>query len=254
MDVSISPSLVAWFRELLEKKLFLESYTISHKHYLSRRAKTPYKRVDDLFEYKLFLESKNLTNDEVPSSKIIFKIIDSSIQEIKVYIIASKENLQYQDRLCARVKNGEIIVLNLCRIPLKEMYITSAGNISTTYDDVNIEGVVEKENGHTKEFQSLWGSPTYTEFLNSSWDRKWNKIWNLDYLEEDMLKFRHSIVQNLAGSLAYLTIRPTVRNSNITSKLYRFWCVFVVNFLANERITNVLYWSLVLLKIKRLKT
>ena len=26
-------------------------------------------------------------------------------------------------------------------------------------------------------------SPTYSEFLNSRWKRKWDVVWNLDYIE-----------------------------------------------------------------------
>ena len=252
VDISVSPGILGWIKEILEKAIFKSSYIISHQNYLSWKATTRYKQVKNLFEYKLLLENRYLTNDESPASKIIFKIIDQDILRIRAFIIAEKGKLQYQDMVSMHVRGQEITVIHLSRIPLKEIIVCSNG-ISTTYDDVRIEGEVTKEGGSVIKFDSLWGSPTYTEFLNSSWDRKWGKIWNLDYLQDQKKNFRHSLVHRLAGSLAYLNIRPTARKQSFTQIIYRYWCIFVVNIIANERVTNFIFWCLVFTRIKRLK-
>ncbi|TOP60449.1 hypothetical protein, partial [Vibrio parahaemolyticus] len=94
--------------------------------------------------------------------------------------------------------------------------------------------------------------PLYEEFMNDDWDRKWGHVWCITFLNQEFENFRFKYIGRLAGPFALLDLgkRP---NEPKMAKLRRYWCSFVVNFICNEKLLKMLWWTTMKLRVKSLK-
>lgn len=197
LDISIPAGTLGLFTERITKFLFLASYEISHAEHLKRfQAGKHLDELGEFFEFDVHLECDYVSNATVPTSFLILRNRSGqTFNRVELLVEANGEYVKYQD-FTTLVAVGEIpLVVYLPRIPLKEIEFTNTNRIILPYRDVTVTVFVHDDS--IPEYKSKAKSrairPTYTEFLNSSWDKKWGTVWNLDYIESCKTDLRHKL-------------------------------------------------------------
>lgn len=258
VDVSLPAGTLSLLLDPITKFLFLDSYRVSHEEHLKRFS--PGKRFEKLgkyFEFELHLESNYVSNATVPMSFVILRNTSGrTFKRVEVVVEADAGYVKYQD-VSSLVEVGPTpVVLHLPRIPLKEIELTRDNRIMTSYNDVHVrlqiaDGAVEEGESAA---ESLTIRPTYTEFLNSRWDKKWETVWNLDYIESRKTELRHRLYfylvtrnrHRMAGEpgswvwQSYKTLRLL-----IGGPLYRL--------LSFERVISTFFWIPIWFRVRKLE-
>lgn len=199
IDISLPVGTLGLFTETITKYLFLASYQVSHDEHLKRtQAGKRFRELGEFFEFDIHLECDHVSNATVPTSFLILRNRSGqTFNRIELLVEANAGRVKYQD-FTTLIAFGETpLVVYLPRIPLKEIEFTDANRIVTSYHDVTVSISICNE-GSIPEYKvkatSLPISPTYTEFLNSLWDKKWGTIWNLDYIKSRKTDLRDKLL------------------------------------------------------------
>lgn len=253
MEFKLPPGLFGLIKNWLEKLIFLRAYIISHNDYIYRTSKLHFKELADEIDYDVKLASRYISNDEVPMSKLYVKTGKNNIyNHFTGYVKAFSGNVCYQNPIDIElVSDEQVVITHLPSIPLKDITIDDDG-IVTTYSEVTLSGVFYGEGGVTKEISDTFGSPTYTEFLNSTWSRKWDHVWNLDFLEFEFGEMRHTLIYTLAGPFAFIAHSNTY--VGFLGKVNKLWDKLVLNVITNQKALKVYWWATMPLRVRRWQT
>jgi len=209
MDLDFSFGILGALKQKIEKIIFYEAYSFSHKDYLKFHNRLLFRYMAEGIEVDVYLENKHLSNEELPLSKLYLKTSSNNeYKRLTGHILAYDGSVVYQNPVNVLFnKPEELIIYYLPNLPLKEVFIDDG--VYTTYSEVELKGELEDSEGNKKEVDHRIGGPTYTEFLNSEWERKWGAIWNLDFLVQEYRNYRLRLIVRLAGSLALLHTKKT---------------------------------------------
>lgn len=258
VDVSLPAGTLGLLIDPVTKFLFLKPYRVSHEEHLKRSQMG--KRFDALgsfFEFDIHLEGNHISNSTVPMSFLILRNTSkSSFQRIDLLVEADAGYVKYQD-FTTLVDVGETpLVVNLPRIPLKEIELTSNNRIITTYDKVRVKIKIHDEalRDHESKGDSHSISPTYTEFLNSRWDKKWDHFWNLDYIESCKTELRHRLQFYLVTRNRWpVAGEPRTGFYQLYKALRYLVGAPLFRLLSHERVISALFWVPIFLHFKTLK-
>jgi len=258
IDISIPAGTLGLLTDRATKFLFLTPYQVSHQEHLKRFQ--PGKRFDELgefFEFDIHLECDHISNATVPTSFLILRNRSTqTFERVELLVEADGGYVKYQD-FTTLVNVGETaLVVYLPRIPLKEIEFTSRNRIVTPYDKVTVS--LHIRDSAVPEYKakatSRSISPSYTEFLNSSWNEKWGTVWNLDYIESRKTDLRHELQ-------FYLVTRnrwPVAGESS--SRIYRMYKVLrlllgmpLFRILSHEWVVSAIFWLPIFVRYRKLK-
>jgi hypothetical protein len=257
VDVSLPVGTLGFFKEKITKFLFLPSYRVSHNRFLERsQAGKHFQALGEFFEFDLHLESDHLSNATVPMSFVVLRNRSGQIfSRIEVHVQATARHVEYQD-FTTLIEVGERpVVINLPRIPLKEMQVTESDGITTTYDNARVsisilDDAIPVQQARAKSHRI---TPSYTEFLNSEWDKKWDVVWNLDYIEtcknelRDRLRF-YFVTRNRFPMEGEPRCRLYRKYKHLRLVLGRpfHWV------LGQDRVIAMIFWVPIFIRLRRL--
>jgi hypothetical protein len=164
--------------------------------------------------------------------------------------------VKYQDFITLIDVDQTPLVVNLPRIPLKEIEFTRNNRIITTYDNVRVKVKIidSSVSEYESKAESLSISPTYTEFLNSRWDKKWGFVWNLDYIESCKVELRHKLQFYLVDRNRWSVVgEPKNRFYQIYKILRLLVGMPLFYVLSHERVISTLFWVPIFVWLKKLK-
>lgn len=250
MDIPTPFGLLKWIKVWLDKIIMLKPYQTSHSKYLKRKGELFFRVLTEGIEYDLRLENKHFNNKENPCSKLVLKFSDGfEGGELRGIVVAESGDLQYQERFHIIYMGKPLVVVRLPRMPLKDLYLFDDG-VKLSIDNIFVEGELIDRHGNTIKFKTINGCPVYNEYLNGEWDYRWGIVWNLDYLSELKSSFRHKILNQLLGELWSLG-PPRRKNREIRAFLSDIYRRVVVNGLLHEKVVNVIFWLLVILRVQK---
>jgi hypothetical protein len=250
MDIPTPLGLLKWLKEWLERIFMLKPYQTSHSKYLKRKNELLFRVLTKDIEYDLKLENKHFNNKENPCSKLVFKFPDGFEGGVlQGVVIAESGDLQHQERFHIIYMGKPLVVIKLPRMPLKDLYVFDDG-VKLSIDNIFIEGEFIDRQGNINQFKTINGCPIYNEYLNGEWDYRWGIVWNLDYLSEIKSNFRHRILNKLLGQLWSLG-PPRRKNRTIRRFLSDIYREVLVNGLLHEKVINVIFWLLVILRVQK---
>lgn len=257
IDISIPAGTLGLLTDPITKFLFLDAYRISHEEHLKRfQTGKSFQSIGEFFEYDIHLECNHVSNSTVPMSFVILRNkSDRIFERVELLIEADAGYVKYQD-FTTLIDVGETpIVVNLPRIPLKEIEFTSNNRIITSYKSAKVKIVIPDQSLSERESKSESHaiSPTYTEFLNSRWDKKWDTVWNLDYIESCKTELRHKLQYYL------VTRNKWPVSGDPRSKVFQIYKLIrlllgapLFKLLSYERAISVIFWVPIFLRIKKL--
>ena len=189
----------------IEKWIFLDAYIYSHNEYLKRTSLgSRWKKLDENLEYDIKFENI-FSNEKIPLHTIALKNRTSKVlRNIKVQIIAESDFLKYSDTIEIPFLDNKIHISHLCRIPLQEIYIEN-GKIFLPYDRILVSITYQLEENIYKRENYFF--LTYTEYLNSEWEEKWGKIWNLDLIRRNQQRLREKLWYYLILKYQYISYK-----------------------------------------------
>ena len=197
VDISIPAGTLTLFAERITKYLFLASYQVSHEEHLKRfQAGKRFDELGEFFEFDIHLECDHVSNATVPTSFLILRNRSGrTFSRIELLVEANGGYVKYKDFTTLIAVSETPLVVYLPRIPLKEIEFTNTNRIVTPYNNVTVTVFIRDDSipEYQSKAASLPISPTYTEFLNSSWDKKWGTVWNLDYIKSCKTDLRHKL-------------------------------------------------------------
>jgi len=238
--------------------MFLPAYMASHAAYIERSCiGKPWKKLGDHFEFDIHLESNFLSNETSPTSCLFLRNLSGKeFSSVEILVTAEAAYGRYQDLAVLR-DVGEIPeIVKLPRIPLKEVEITEDGKLHTIYKEVTVQlWVLASPCGPALEHLKFPPfRPSYTEFLNSTWVKKWDTVWNLDYIESLKRRMREKMMwffitrnrHNVYGEPRSLLYRAY--------KLLRLSCgIPLYGLLSHKFILPIFFWTPVVLRFKNLE-
>lgn len=248
VDISLPAGTLGLLIDPITKHLFLNSYQVSHEEHLKRfQIGRRFDSLGRFFEFDIHLECNHISNSTVPMSFLILRnTSDRTFRRVELIVEADAGYVKYQD-FNTLVDIGKTpLVVYLPRIPLKEIELTHDNKIITTYKNVvvKVEILDESLSGNESTGESYPISPTYTEFLNSRWERKWDTFWNLDYIESCKTDLRHKLQYYLVTRNKW----PVAGEPrNIFYQIYKAVRLLVsvplYRILSYERVIAVLFWA-----------
>jgi hypothetical protein len=257
VDVSIPAGTLGLLIDPITKFLFLNTYKISHEEHL-KRFRTG-KRFDELgrfFEFDIHLECNYLSNSTIPMSFIIIRNkSEKKFSRVELLVEADAGYVKYQDFTTLIDIESTPLVVNLPRIPLKEIEFTSNNHIVTTYKDIRIKIKIidDSINEYDASAESYAINPSYTEFLNSSWDKKWESMWNLDYIESNKNEIRHKLQYHLITRNKWPI---SGESTNIFYQSYKILRLLVgmplFKVLSNKYVIATIFWVPIFTRLKKL--
>jgi hypothetical protein len=125
-----------------------------------------------------------------------------------------------------------------------------------SYDHARVELTIVDDSlpPHQTKGLSRRISPSYTEFLNSRWEKKWDTMWNLDYIE---LK-KCDLKERLQYSLVTKHRWPVAGESTALSHLVWKACCLRLGrplfaLLKHDRVISTLFWMPIFIRVRKLK-
>ena len=253
---SIPIGVLKFIADKLEDMVALPAYKLSHQNYLNHKHRVLYTPLVSSIEYDLFLESKHVSNEEAPMSKLYVKVdVDSPYRCLSGYVIAKSGPLIYQNPIMIRIEENRestsVYVCNLPQLPLKDLYVDD-NRVHLSINDLEFCGTLTDQGGIASEFKIGLGLPLYEEFMNDDWEKKWGEVWCLTFLNREFDNYRFKFINKLAGPFA-LNHSYARANESFRTKIRRHWSSIVVNGICHEYVIKVLWWSTMKFRIKYLK-
>jgi len=258
VDISLPAGTLGLLVDPITKFLFHDAYEVSHEEHLKRFR--PGKRFDALgkfFEYDIHLECNHISNATVPMSFLILRnTSERKFSRIELVVEADAGYVRYQD-FTTLIDVGIIpLVVNLPRIPLKEIEVTKTNRIVTTYSKVVVKiSILDSSlSEYEAKSESHGITQTYTEFLNSRWEKKWDSVWNLDYIESCKTEIKHKLLYYLVSRNQW-PVAGEPRNAlfQIYKGIRLLIGAPVFRILSYEKIISTLFWVPIFLRINKLK-
>lgn len=258
VDVSLPAGTLGLLIDPVTKFLFLKSYRISHEEHLKRfRMGKRFDALGSFFEFDIHLECNHISNSAVPMSFLILRnTSERSFERIELLVEADAGYVKYQDFTTLVDVGKTPLVVNLPRIPLKEIELTSNNRIITTYDKVRIKINIHDDllSDYEAKGESHSIRPTYTEFLNSRWDKKWDQFWNLDYIESCKTDLRHRLQFYLVTRNRWpVSGEPRDAFYHLYKALRLLVGSPLFLLLSPQRVISALFWVPIFLRLKTLE-
>lgn len=257
IDVSIPAGTLGLLFDPITKFLFLDSYRVSHEEHVKRfQTGKCFDELGIFFEFDIHLECNYLSNSTVPMSFIILRNkSDKKFSRVELLVEADAGYVKYQDFTTLVDIESTPLVVNLPRIPLKEIEFTSNNRIVTTYKNVRVKIKIidDSVSEYDSSAESYEISPSYTEFLNSRWDKKWEFVWNLDFIESSKTDLKHKFQFYLITRNKWpISGEP----KNIFYQLYKVIRLLVgmplFKILSNKYVLPIMFWVPIFLRLKKL--
>jgi len=257
VDISIPAGTLGLLSDKLTKFLFLAAYQVSHQEHLKRfQAGKHFDELGEFFEFDIHLECDHISNATVPTSFLILRNRSGqTFERVELLVEADGGYVKYQD-FTTLISVGETpLVVYLPRIPLKEIEFTSSNRIVTPYDKVTVTVLIHDSAvpEHKAKATSWPINPTYTEFLNSSWDEKWGAVWNLDHIESCKTTLRHKLQFYL------VTRNRWPVEGEPSNRIYRMYKVLrlllgmpLFRILSHEWIVATIFWLPIFVRYRKL--
>lgn len=258
VDMSIPAGTLGLLIDPVTKFLFLQSYRVSHEEHLKRFSAG--KRFDELgnfFEFDIYLECNHISNSTVPMSFLILRNTSEKLfQRVELLVEADAGYVKYQDFSTLIDVGKTPLVVNLPKIPLKEIEFTRNNRIVTSYDKVRVK--IWILDGSLSEYESKSEcypiSPSYTEFLNSRWEKKWDFVWNLDYIESCKTELRHKLQYYLVTRNKWPIFGEPENWVYQAYKVLRLLLGMpIFHLLSYELVTSALFWLPIFVRFKKLR-
>jgi len=180
---------------------------------------------------------------------------DRLFERVELLVEADAGYVKYQD-FTTLIDVGETpVVVNLPRVPLKEIEFSSNNRIITSYKNAKVKIAILDQSLSERESKSESQAinPTYTEFLNSRWDKKWDTVWNLDYIESCKTDLRHKLQYYLVTRNKWPVTGEPRRKIFQFYKLLRLLIgVPLFKLLSYERVISTIFWVPIFLRLKKL--
>lgn len=258
VDISIPAGTLGLLVDPITKFLFREVYEVSHEEHLKRfRPGKRFETLGKFFEYDIHLECNHISNATVPMSFLILRNTSERIfNRVELVVEADAGYVKYQDFTTLIGVGITPLVVNLPRIPLKEIEVTKNNKIVTTYSKVVVKIAIldSSLSEYESKAESHGITPTYTEFLNSRWERKWDAVWNLDYIESCKTEIKHKLLYYLVSRNQWPVAGEP---QNTLFQLYKGLRLFVgfpiYRILSHQWVISTLFWFPIFLRIKKRK-
>ncbi len=258
VDISIPAGTLGLLADKVTKFLFLASYQVSHTEHLKRiQAGKSFDELGEFFEFDIHLECDHISNATVPTSFLILRNRSAqTFQRVELLVEADGGYVKYQD-FTTLIDVGETpLIVYLPRIPLKEVEIISHNRIVTSYKKVTVTLYIRDSS--VPEYQAKatsWPiSPSFTELLNSSWDKKWGAVWNLDYIESCKTDLKHELQYH------FVTRNRWPVSGESSSRVYRLYKILRLLFgiplfrmLSHEWVVSAMFWLPIFVRYRKLR-
>lgn len=217
-------------------------YIQSHRVYLTQRVPGKHwRRLGDALEYDLAT-----TNDfivECGGEPLLLLRAASSVQSpIRRVVVRVTTHKGERKRQLAPVRvdniGGDVVEIPLPGMPVEWLSMTKAGIVSA-YDTVTVE-LLEQQVGMTNEVfdhppvDFLY--PTYTDYLNGNFERRWGELWNLD----ELVSGRDRFGEMVRGRLLHWHENLSWRRPRGAGGLRRL----VANGITQPRVLNLIFRAL----------
>jgi hypothetical protein len=178
-------SAVRWFSSAATKKLFLQTFHRSHEIWIKHhRLGTYWNKCGDHIEYSLYLAY--FTDPEPRASKIAIRAITENIVSLSMTFEAESDTDRFQEQITMHDVNRKAIVWTLANIPYQNFIgIDHSGCPRFMWDKYRLRNVkIQLQCGQDITlFDSVISHLTHTWAMNSRWEFKWGRFWNLDALQ-----------------------------------------------------------------------
>lgn len=257
-DIALPAGSLGLLANPITKFLFYKSYEISHQEYLRRnQIGQRFENIGKYFSFDIHLESDYISNATIPISSLVLRnISEKKFKRIELIVKAEADYAAFQDFTTLFDVDDKQLVINLPRIPLKQLDITKDHKIIRTYNKVQVKIRIIDDPSITQndaESESLPIHPSYTEFLNSRWDKKWDAVWNLDFIEslkDDIhVKLRYYLITRNRYRVAG---EPNTRIYNLYKFARRQISRPVYWLIGRDRVVTVIFWMPIFLRLKKL--
>lgn len=251
MEITSTPlGALKWFKNWIEKQLFLNLFQQSHLVYVRRISKPHFRHLAHGVEYDLQLESEYFSNKSNPVSSMLIKFPeDAEGMRLKGKVISESGEYQQQDNFDICFEGKSKIRLKLPEMPLLNCIPTEKG-IVLTVTDIYLKGVFINRQGDVTPFHTEKSHPLYNEFLNSDFAFKWGSAWNLDHLYSEMSDFRHRVLYALLGDFWMLnSYRPA---TGFRANFQAYYTKVVLNTVGHEKVCNGIYWVMLRTGMRKL--
>jgi hypothetical protein len=189
--MSISPPIgliitaARWVSGLVTKKLFMSTYHRSHELWAKRqRLGSHWKSCGDHLEYSLYLAQ--LTDPEPRISKIAIRTTGGDIARLALTFEAESDVARFQEQVTMVNVNRKAIVWTMTNIPYQR-FVELHEHVGPrfSWDAYRMRDVrIKLQSGEdVAPFDTMTSHLTHTWFLNSEWELKWHRFWNLDAVQ-----------------------------------------------------------------------
>ena len=231
-----------------ESHLLEPHYLRSHDKYLTHKS-ARWESVSEDLELCIYLES-TLTDERDPVSFIALRRAlngQRPIDSVELVVEAESELARYEERVVLRNVGRKPTIRYLRLIPLQEMWLLENRWFHCSYDTIRIyiERVLSEGCAILSNHCHRIYTPTYHDFLNASFARKWGHVYNLDFLERAKDDLSSSIMFSFHTTLE-LSL-PRLSNS-WWSRVRRA----LASFMTSRRVISVLFWTALLLRLVRI--
>lgn len=258
VDVSIPAGTLGLLLDPITKFLFLDSYRVSHEEHLKHtRLGKRFGELGSFFEFDIHLECNYLSNSTVPMSFIILRNkSENKFSRAELLVEADAGHVKYQDFTTLIDLDSIPRVVSLPSIPLKEVEFTDSNDIVTSYNNVRVKIKIIDDKIISEEESSAEScaiSPTYTEFLNSNWDKKWGVVWNLDYIERCKTILKSKLEYYFITRNSWPVVGEPDSTFYQVYKLARLlFGIPLFKFLSNKYVLLTLFWVPIFMRLKKL--
>lgn len=253
--------------EKVEKPVLMPILKDSHGNYLDRTSAGRFwSKIGNDFEFSVCLRS-SLSIENSPSEIIIRNISGEKFYKVNLCVFAENEEASYQQNITLYNVTDKYIYRQLVEIPQNDLWFDESKQLTTKFDYVFVllDSVV-LENGETRTLnkQSIRYQILKNDWLNSKWIPKWNRLWNADKIEDQKRLFRENFLYNLCygenlilvyGGLSSGAYRGDSIFDKYNTKIGKLeWLTrsFLYSTLSNKPVSSVIFWSLLILRLKSL--
>ena len=206
--------------------------------------------------YRLFLESV-LTNDPHPVSRIyVMNQSNQRFDRIEISVVARVGKLDYPEVIVVPLLDpGKIASLRLPNIPL--LNLSMEGQIireSCHFCSVFVTEIVKSGEAERRIHEVQRWSPTYDDFLNGSWSRRWGYLYNTNaiaFYKSDMRDFLKYYVYNEFWAF-HSDLSPMFRTIVLRHR-YLLWpnkCLCTL--MCQDWMLSTICWTVLLLRARNL--
>ena len=257
IELSLPTSLLKSLWNPITKFLFLESYQISHEMYWKRnQLGKRFTKLGMFFEYDIHLQCKYLSNSEIPVSSILIRNkSEENFKKIELIVEVSRRTIKFFDSAILFDVDNVPIIVKLPKIPLREITFDKDSNFFFTYNSYKVKiNAYDEDSNSYKEIGKSTMHLTHTEIINSEWCRKWDCVWNIDYIERNKTMFRSKLRNYFISRNEWPCANEP---KNIFYQKYKMIRLIIgrpiYKVLSEKRVLAILFWLPIFLRIRKLE-